>query len=306
MERNTSIILPAYVLVTPARNEETFIEKTLASVIAQSVRPEKWVIVSDGSTDGTDDLIRQAAATHEWIEFVTLPDRAERNFTGKVSAFNAGRARLSDVKYEVIGNLDADVSFENDYFEFLLRKLADDPRLGLVGTPYRDPISGPQDYRFAAIEHVTGPCQLFRRECFEDIGGYMPVKGGAIDRIADIAARMKGWKTRTYPEKTYVHYRHTGTAERGVLMAKFRDGAKDYSVGTSPVWEMFRTAYQMTKRPFVVGSMMMASGYLWSLVQRLDRPVPPEMVEFCRREQMERLKALFGRRTGVGQRLKTS
>jgi biofilm PGA synthesis N-glycosyltransferase PgaC len=163
----------------------------------------------------------------------------------------------------------------------------------LVGTPYRDPLNPPYDYRFASIEHVTGPCQLFRRRCFEDIGGYMPVKGGAIDRIADIASRMKGWKTRTFTQKVYVHHRHTGTAQQNVLMAKFRDGGKDYSVGTSPVWELFRTLYQMTKRPFIVGSLMMACGYLWSSIKRLERPVPPEMVEFCRREQMQRLKALL-------------
>jgi glycosyltransferase involved in cell wall biosynthesis len=296
MGSGTGTRLPAYVLITPARNEAAFIGQTIASVAAQSVRPVRWVIVSDGSSDGTNEIAGRAAAAHPWIEFVALPERAERNFVGKVSAFNAGLARLSGLEYEAIGNVDADISFEADYFEFLLGKLAADSRLGLVGTPYRDPFNGPNDYRFAAIEHVTGPCQLFRRQCFEDIGGYMAVKGGAVDRIADIAARMKGWKTRTYPEKTYVHYRHTGTAEQNVLMAKFRDGAKDYSVGTSPVWESFRTVYQMTKRPFVVGSLMMASGYLWSAVQRIERPVPPEMVAFCRREQMQRLKALFAGR----------
>jgi poly-beta-1,6-N-acetyl-D-glucosamine synthase len=283
--------LPSYVLVTPARNEATFIEKTINSVIAQTALPLKWVIVSDGSTDGTDDVVRTAAARHEWIELVTLPQRADRHFAGKVAAFEAGRARLAGLNYQAIGNLDADVSFDADYFAFLLHKLAEDPALGLVGTPYQDPLSRSTDYRFASIEHVTGPCQLFRRECFEQIGGYMPVKRGAVDRIADIAARMHGWKTRRFHDKVYLHYRHTGTAQQSVLMSKFRDGAKVYSVGSSPLWELFRTVYQMTKKPFVIGSLMEAAGYVGAYIRREERPVSPELIEFCRHEEMLRLKA---------------
>ncbi len=197
----------------------------------------------------------------------------------------------------MIGNLDADVSFDEEYFAFLLRKLAENPALGLVGTPYRDPLNDPYDYRYVSVEHVTGPCQLFRRECFEAIGGYMPVKGGAIDRIADISARMKGWQTRTFTEKMYLHHRITGTSQQGVLISKFKDGAKDYSVGSSPVWELFRTAYQMTKRPLILGGLMTGAGYVWSLVRRVERPVPREMVQFCRREQMGRLAELISGRT---------
>jgi hypothetical protein len=210
-----------------------------------------------------------------------------------VSAVRAGQARVAGLQYDAIGNLDADVLFDEDYFPFLLQKLADDPRLGLVGTGYVDPLSRPSDYRFASVEHVTGPCQLFRRACFEAIGGYMPVKGGAVDRIADIAARMHGWKTQRFTDKVYFHYRHTGTAQQSILMSKFKDGAKDYSVGSSPIWELFRTIYQMTKRPFVVGSLMEASGYVWALIRGAERPVSREMIEFCRREQMQRLRAFL-------------
>jgi glycosyltransferase involved in cell wall biosynthesis len=285
------------VLVTPARNEVAFIEKTIRAVIAQTVLPMKWVIVSDGSTDGTDELVRSYLDAHPWIELVALPPRAERNFTGKVAAVNAGRARVANLDYQAIGNLDADISFDPDYFAFLLEKLGADPALGLVGTPYVDPLNPPYDYRFASIEHVTGPCQLFRRECFDQMGGYMPVKGGALDRIADISARMNGWKTRTFTDKVYMHYRYTGTAEQGVLMAKFKDGGKDYSVGASPVWEVFRSIYQMTKKPYVIGGVVTGLGYAWAAARRVERPVPPEMVAFCRKEQMQRLRSFLTGRT---------
>lgn len=297
-ERGTLLAeLPRYVLVTPARNEAAYIEKTIESVVAQTILPLRWVIVSDGSTDGTDEVVRKFMSKHDWIDLVSLPHRAERNFAGKVTAFNAGQARLAGLKYEVIANLDADVSFDEEYFAFLLGKLTENPALGLVGTPYKDPLNDPYDYRYVSSEHVTGPCQVFRRECFEAIGGYMPVKGGAIDRIADISARMKGWKTRTFTEKMYLHHRATGTSQQGELMSKFKDGAKDYSVGSSPVWELFRTAYQMTKRPLILGGLMTAAGYFWSLVRRVERPVSLEMVQFCRREQMGRLAALISGRT---------
>jgi FkbM family methyltransferase len=294
---NSVPVTGRYVLVTPARNEGAYIEKTIRSVIAQTVRPICWVIVSDGSTDNTDDIVKQYAAQHDWIELVSLPQRKERNFAGKVTAFNAGYAKLAGLEFEVVGNLDADVSFEEDYFAFLVEKLAADVRLGLVGTPYRDSLSTGHDYKFASAESVTGPCQVFRRQCFEDIGGYMSVKGGAVDRIADIAARFKGWKTRLFSEKFYLHHRHTGTAQQSVLKSKFKDGGKAYSVGSSPVWELFRAVYQMSKKPYVIGAWVEATGYFWSWLRCVQRPVSPDMADFCRREQKNRLWTFFGGET---------
>lgn len=286
-----------YVLITPARDEAQHIEGTIESVIKQTVRPIKWVIVSDGSTDGTDDIVRKYTLDNPWIELVRAPERRERHFAGKVHAFNAGYARLNELDYVAIGNLDADISFDENYFSFLLRKLADDPKLGLVGTPFRDGSSSVYDYRFTNIEHVSGACQLFRRECFEAVGGYVPVKGGCIDHIAVLTARMKGWKTRTFTEKVSIHHRAMGTAEQGMLMARFRNGGKDYAIGNHPAWELFRAVYQMTKRPFIIGGLMIVSGYGWAAVRRAERPVSPELVAFQQREQIERLKRFF---TGNG------
>src|SRR5258708_21245530 len=171
-----------YVLITPARNEAQFIELTLKSVIAQTVRPLKWVIVSDGSTDGTDGIVMRYAAGHPWIELVRMPERKERHFAGKVLAFNAGYARMQDLPYQAIGSVDGDASFDAEYFSFLLQKLAEDPKLGLAGTAFRETSKEDYDYRFVSIEHVTGICQLFRREGFEDIGGGVAPPGGGAGR----------------------------------------------------------------------------------------------------------------------------
>lgn len=282
-----------YVLITPARNEAQFIELTLQSVVAQTIRPLKWVIVSDGSTDGTDDLVLKYAAAHPWIELVRMPERHERHFAGKIHAFNAGYARVKELEYDVVASLDGDISFDPEYFAFLLGKLAADPILGLVGTPFKDGPNEIYDYRFVNIEHVSGACQVFRRECFAEIGGYVPVQGGGVDFVAVTTARMKGWKTRTYTDKICQHHRVMGTAQHGELRAKFRAGAKDYALGNHPLWQLFRTFYQMTKKPFFLGGLMLVSGYTWSLVRGVKRPVSDELVAFCRREQMSRLKKFF-------------
>lgn len=290
MMATLGMTLPSYVLITPARNEAQFIELTLQSVVAQTVRPMRWVIVSDGSTDGTDDVVEKYAVQYPWIELLRMPERKERHFAGKVLAFNAGYARLEGMPYEVIVSLDADISFDEDYFEFLLGKLASDPALGLVGTPFLDSQKQMYDYRFVSIEHVSGACQVFRRECFEEIGGYVPVKGGGIDHIAVITARMKGWETRTFPEKACTHHRDMGTAQRGSVMARLKFGMQDYALGGHPLWEIFRSFYQMTNRPIILGGLMLGCGYFWAMVKRVPRPVSKELIAFRRREQMQRLK----------------
>ena len=285
--------LPTYVLISPARNEARFIALTIKSVVSQTVRPLKWVIVSDGSTDGTDDIVSKYAAEYPWIELVRMPERRDRHFAGKVHAFNAGYGRVRHLKYDVIGSLDADVSFDKDYFSFLLRKLAEDRDLGLVGTQFKENSSHIYNYRIVGTEHVSGACQLFRRECFEDIGGYVPVKDGGVDQIAVISARMKGWKTRVFTEKVCVHHRAMGTAERGVLMARYRSGVKDYTFGGHPLWELFRAVYQMSNRPYIFGGLFLGAGYIWSMVRRAERPISRGMVAFRRRDQMGRLRRIL-------------
>jgi len=287
--------LPTYVLITPARNEANFIELTIRSVISQTIFPLKWVIVSDGSTDGTDDIVRKYSANYPWIKLLRMPERQERHFAAKVHAFNAGYAVVKNLQYQVIGNLDADISFDDaDYFAFLMSKFAEHPELGVVGTPYRQG-NPTYDYRFVNIEDVSGACQLFRRECFEEIDGYLALKGGGVDHVAFLTARMKGWRTRTFAEKVCLHHRPAGTAQHGPWMAKYRTGALDYALGGHPVWELFRTVYQMTKKPYVIGGLMLGAGYLWSLVRHAERSISLELMAFRRTEQMQRLRTFLAR-----------
>jgi glycosyltransferase involved in cell wall biosynthesis len=278
-----------YVLITPAHNEERFITKTLESMVAQTLLPERWIIVNDGSTDKTADIGADYARRFPWIELVHCSPRLDRHFGAKVHAFNAGLERVESLDFDVIGNLDADISFDSGYLEFLIKKFAEDPRLGVAGTPFTE--DGGYDTArdsFEGENHVAGGCQLFRKQCFENVGGYIPNPGGGVDWIAVTTARMKGWKTRSFPEKRFHHYRTLGTAGRSRAAASFSYGEKDYSLGGSPLWQLFRVAYRAAKQP-VDGAALLA-GYCWAAIRRINRPVSRELMRFHRREQMNKLK----------------
>jgi hypothetical protein len=223
-----------------------------------------------------------------------MPERETRDFGGKAVCFNTGYARIKHLPHDIVVSLDADITFDNDYFEFLLEKFVEDSKLGLAGTPFSEG-GVTYDYRFSSVEHVSGACQLFRRQCFEDIGGYVESKGGGIDVIAVLSARMKGWRTHTFTEKHSMHHRRMGSANhRSKIAADFKVGQKDFWLGFHPIWEICRSAYQMTKKPYLTGGAAIFAGYFWAMLRRVERPISLELLEFQRRDQMKRLWRFFG------------
>jgi len=291
--KNIRLAQLPYVLITPARNEEAFLEKTIESMIHQTFPPVKWVIVDDASTDRTPEIISRYLAQHPWMEMVQMPPRRDRSFAAKVHSFNAGYQRVKDLQYEVVGNLDADISFDEDFLEFLVGRFAEDPALGVAGTIFREEGYSSETDSFEGQKHVSGQCQLFRRKCFEEIGGYIPHRAGGIDWMAVTTARMKGWKTKSFREKSFFHHRHMGTAERGILAAMFSYGEKDYYLGNHPIWELFRVTYRITKRPYLFAGLSLGLGYCWAFLRRTPRPVSRELMAFHRREQMLKLEAIL-------------
>jgi biofilm PGA synthesis N-glycosyltransferase PgaC len=292
----SSVARLSYVVITPARNEAAYIEKTIRAVVMQTVLPAKWIIVSDGSTDETDEIVRRHQNEHSWIELLQMPERRGRQFAAKAQAFNTGYERAQGIPFDIIGNLDADITFDSDYFEFLLSKFAADPELGVAGTPFvedrRQLDKHTYSHQFVQLEHVSGACQLFRRSCFWEIGGYKPVEGGAIDWIAVTTARMNGWKTRTFTDKVSFHHRRLGTGNDHSWLVRFRYGQKAYSVGGHPFWAFLRGLYQMREKPWILGGLLFEFGYWWSFLTRMHRPVSRELIAFHRGEQMRRLHDL--------------
>ncbi len=285
-------MLNTYVLITPVRNEETYIEKTIQSVISQTILPKKWIIVSDGSTDRTDEIVKRYETNYDWIELVGMPEHKDHNFASKVMCFNAGYRRLKDENYDYIGNLDGDVSFNEGYFQFILEKFIEFPNLGVAGTPYIEDTHDISKRRFYDLQHVHGLCQLFRRKCFEEIGGFLPIKLGGVDLVAVTMARIHGWQTRSFTEKIIFHHRPIFSVGNNILAVKFKYGQKDYILGNHPLWELFRATFQMKMKPYVLGGMLILCGYLWAFLKREKRPVSLEFIKFRRHEQIQRLISL--------------
>jgi glycosyltransferase involved in cell wall biosynthesis len=286
-----------YVLITPARNEADYLDLTIQSVVKQTVLPQKWVIVSDGSTDDTEAIVERYLPGRPWLELVRRPPRETRHFAAKVEAFNAGYDRVKDLDFDVIGNIDGDISFGPDHLEYLLERFAEWPELGVAGTHYMEGEFHSFQDSFINVEHVNGQCQLFRRRCFEAIGGYVPIQAGGIDWVAVTTARMKGWKTRSFGERVFHHHRTMGTASTGVIGARFHYGKKDYFLGGHPLWQLFRGAYQMTKSPYVIGGLALMWGYGWCWLTGRRRSVSAELMQFHRGEQIARLKGMIAART---------
>jgi len=287
-----------YVLITPAWNEAANLPQLIASVTRQTVLPVRWVIVSDGSTDATDDIVRSHSARFPWIQLLRRERSAERHFAGKAHAVNAGFESMRSLDFDLVGNLDADITLPPDYYQFLIARFVEMPKLGVAGTPFVEDPNAPEVHSYAHahadLNHVSGACQFFRRRCFEEIGGYTPVKEGGIDWVAVTTARMRGWTTRTFVEKTSFHHRTMGTADRGLLRARFRHGQEEELVGGHPLWQLLRGVFQMKNRPLVLGGLCLIAGYASAWLSRRSSPVPDALRQFHRREQLVRLRRIVG------------
>ena len=283
-----------YVLITPARNEEKYIDKTLKSVINQTVLPMQWIIVSDGSTDSTDEIVSRYAANHEYIQLLRISHQERRDFSSKVNAFRAGVQQLKGLEYDFIGNLDADVSFEPNYFERVLEKFSENAKLGIGGGKVVELQKGEYKERLGDRPWVVaGAVILFRRRCYEEVGGFIPLKAGGEDSAAQISARMKGWQVRPFDELKVLHHRPTGTGAGNMWGARFREGVRDYMLGHHFVYFTAKCLGRIWENPFLFGTLLRWFGYCFALLSGERKPVSPDFIRFHRREQINKLKSLL-------------
>ncbi len=283
----------SYVLITPAYNEEAYIEKTIQSVISQTILPKKWVVVSDGSIDRTDDIVKKYAKQYSLIEFIRITDHGECSFGSKVLAINYGYQKLKGVEYDFIGILDADITFSPDYYQRVLMKFEENAfaHLGIAGGMIAELWKG----RFTILDYninsVAGAVQLFRRQCFEEIGGYRPLKLGGIDALAEIMSRMKGWDVKSFKDIIAYHHRRIGTTRGSLARSRFRYGLKDYSIGTHPLFMFLKCVHRFKEKPYIFGGILMLCGFFWSWLRREPKAVSEEIVQFIRYEQLSRIKS---------------
>lgn len=283
-----------YVIITPAHNEEAFIGKTVESIVNQILRPVAWIVVNDGSTDTTAKIVESYKPRYDFIDLINIERSGERHFGNKVRAFHRGLDRARHLEYDFIGNLDADISFESDYFQRLLAEFQRDPALGLAGGMVASYIDGVFVRQEVSLDSVAGAVQLFRRSCFEQVGGYVALPLGGIDAAAEIMARMKGWKARTVPELSVLEHRRTGSAAASPLGARVREGRRLYSLGYDWWFFSLRCVYRSMERPRIIGSIAAIVGFLLGMLRREPIVLAPEVVRFLRTEQREKFLRKLG------------
>lgn len=283
-----------YVLVTAAYNEEAYIEKLLCSVTSQTVLPSRWIIVSDGATDGTDAIVQMYAENFKFIQLHRITEDHPRNFAAQVHAINAGLELLKGTDYDFVGNLDADVSFEPSYFLELMEKFHHDTDLGLSGGSIQEQIGSvflPRKGNTPiSVPHAV---QFFRRESFEFLGGhYTPFPYGGPDWYAEVYLRMKGWRVQSFSDLKVFHHRPTGAAA-GLLRTSYREGLMHYSMGSHPIFELFRMCRRLSWKPFVVGALVRLFSFIMASCRREKKYVSDEFIRFLRKEEMERVRSFL-------------
>lgn len=285
-----------YVLLTPARNEEAFIEKTIQSVISQTVLPEKWIIVSDGSTDRTDEIVKVYASKFHFIKLLRVERNQSWSFSSKVHALRLAYEKLKGHGYEFLGILDADVSFGCDYFERLIAHFRQNERLGIGGGMILE-LQGNTFQRLRYnLDSVAGAVQFFRRQCYVEIGGYMELRNGGIDAVAEVMARMRGWQVGSVQDLDVYHHRRIGMTNATLFRSRLNTGIQENLIGNHPLFVVFKCIHRFMEKPYVLGGLLMLAGYCWSLVLRDVRPVPVEVVQYVRKEQKQRMYSAFFRR----------
>jgi glycosyltransferase involved in cell wall biosynthesis len=282
-----------YVLITAAKNEELFIEKTIRSVLNQTIKPEKWIIVSDGSTDQTNHVVEQYEHEYKFIDLIALPPNKERNFSSKVNALNKALKKFDGMEYDFIGNLDADVTLDKSYYEDIFRIFQSNPKLGVAGGIILDCVGDKVYPQNISLNTVAGAIQVFRKKCFEKIGQYTPFKYGGEDAYMEIMARMMGWDVQTLTELKVHHHRPTGTGMGSLSKANLRSGKMFYTLGYSPLFLLMRCFYRIFDKPVLVGSILNIFGYFSAFIKKEECPGGESFIKYVRSEQKERLKLFF-------------
>ena len=274
------------------RDEEATIGRTIESVLRQTLLPREWVIVSDGSTDGTDAIVRQAAAQHPWMRLLPLAPRPARSFAAVVHNTETGICHLTCREYAFLGLLDADVEFQADYFAQLLDRFAAEPALGLAGGVVID-VGLPRNRFPRNRAEVPGSVQFFRRECFEKIGGLIPIPEGGWDGMTCTMARMHGYQTRLFTDLVVDHLKPRNVAEGGMVRRKWQMGVRDYAAGYHPVFEGVKCVSRLKDPPWLVGALAWWLGYCTAACQRRARIVDPSVLAHLRHEQWLRIKRML-------------
>ncbi|MPZ20442.1 MAG: glycosyltransferase [Luteitalea sp.] len=278
-----------YIIVSPVRDEAPHIDKTIEAVRSQTLLPARWIVVDDGSTDGTGEILDKRASQASWMRVVHRPNRGRRvNGSGVMEAFYAGYALLDHDGWDYLVKLDGDLSFAPDYFERCLAMFAADPRLGIGGGTVCQLEQGNEkvDSKSDPTFHVRGATKIYRRECWDQIAPLVPAPGW--DTVDEVKANMLGWATRTFPELRLIQHKETGAAD-GAWRNAFKNGRANYVTGYDPMFMLAKCVKRGLTKPLFVEGLAMALGFCSGYVARSPRVPDPGVIDYLRRQQRRRL-----------------
>jgi poly-beta-1,6-N-acetyl-D-glucosamine synthase len=284
----------SYVLVTPVRDEAATIARTIEAVMRQTIQPSEWIIVSDGSSDGTNEIVEAAAKAAGQIRLLRLPSRPERSFAAVVHNTEAGVRALACRSYQYIGLLDADLDFQPDYFETLIRRFENNPKLGLAGGVVIDR-GRPRDIFPRNRIDIPGAVQLFRRECFERLGGLVAIPEGGWDSLTCAVARMNGYQTQLFTDLVVDHLKPRNISQGGPLQRLWQLGVRDYAIGYDPFFELFKCASRVAEPPFLASAVARWFGFCAATIRQRPRVVPADVIAYVQNEQRRRLRKAWPR-----------
>ena len=281
-----------YVVITPVRDEEQYLPVSIESMVNQSVRPQEWIIVDDGSKDRTGEIAEEAARKYGWIRVIHRKDRGYRKWGGGIiEAFYEGFNALRCQDWEFMSKLDGDLSFEPGYFEGTFRKFQENPRLGIGGGTLYHFEEGKKVIEKNPTFHVRGGAKIFRRACWDEIGGLWV--GPGSDTVDEVKANMLKWTTMSFSDLEMHHHRPTG-ASFGNWGGLVKDGTIDYVYGSHPLFLLAKTGVRIFRRPYFVGSFALLYGYVTAYFKHVPQVDDLALIRYVRSQQLARL---FGRET---------
>ena len=276
-----------YVIITPVRDEEAYIRETLKSVTTQTILPSEWIIVNDGSTDRTGEIADQQARENPWIKVIHTENRGFRQAgTGVIEAFYNGYKAISQKDWEFVVKLDGDLSFDPDYFEECFGEFGKNPRLGIGGGMIYNLVEGDLRCETHPMFHVRGATKIYKRECWDDIGGL--IKAPGWDTLDEVKANMVGWQTRSFPKLRVVHHRFTGSAD-GTWRNFVKNGLANYISGYHPVFMAVKCAKRLFQKPYMVAALGLLDGFITGYVKNIPQVPDKALIRYLRQQQLKRL-----------------
>lgn len=279
-----------YAIITPAKNEETFIKEMIESVAHQTILPDRMIVVDDGSDDATVSIVQDLIKVYNWLELISLDTKSEKRSGGVkvVQAFNAGLKTINLTSYDFIVKLDADISLPNDYFEGVIDEFKKDDKVGMCGGVIVNRVNGENMIEHDSDFHIRGALKAIRTACYLSIGGFKEVWNW--DSLDEMEAMYNGWSTKVI-EKYVIHFRVTSSAY-DFKEHCLKSGRDAYQMRCGLFLLIKRTIGHAFKKPYLFGGYFYVQGYIIGILRKDPRIISSEMSRFISRFHIKRFLML--------------